>query len=194
MPDLKGILEKTKQCKSSLRISGWNAAQIDRYFVVSKHYSFSLTYLCGCSSDGFRVIESTIIVEMTRGTLILKTRKEHSKCDLWLRQSGNQRSRKILKLYSRLLKMKTPVSPQTFALKSWPPKEWFYTSSYPETSLTMLSPKHCGTVKAGGVSFRPPSLLSQTPSDAQTWQRTTAGRMARGKFFSPSLVIMILGS
>ena len=85
---------------------------------------------------------------MTRGTLTLKTRKWHStKCGLWLRQSGNQRSREILKSYSRLLKTKTPVSPRTFALKSWRPKEWFYTSLYPETSLTMLSPKHCGTVK-----------------------------------------------
>ena len=72
-----------------------------------------------------------------------------NKCGSWLRQCRNQRSRKILKTYSRLLKMKTPVSPRTFALKSWRPKEWFYTSLYPETSLTMLSAKHCGTVKGG---------------------------------------------
>ena len=51
------------------------------------------------------------------------------------------------KSYSHLQKMKIPVSPGIFALKSWRPKEWFYTSSYPETSLTMLSTKHCGTVK-----------------------------------------------
>ena len=36
-----------------------------------------------------------------------------------------------------------------------------------------------------------PSLLSQTLSDIHTWQRTNGGRTARGKFFSPSLVIMM---
>ena len=71
------------------------------------------------------------------------------KCGPWLMQCRNQRSREILKSYSRLLKMNTPVSPWIFALKSWRPKEWFYTSSYPETSLTMLSTMHCGIVKGG---------------------------------------------
>ena len=113
------------------------------------------------------------------------------KCRPWFMQCPNQRSRKILKSYSRLLKMNTPVSPWIFALKSWRPKEWLYTSSYPENSLTILSAKHCGTVKAREVSSQPPSLLSQTLSDIHTWQRTTGGRTARGKFFSPSLVIMM---
>ena len=54
------ILEQTKQCKSGLRISGWNAPQIERYFVLSKHYSFSQRIFVDALAMGFELLRAQL--------------------------------------------------------------------------------------------------------------------------------------
>ena len=93
--------------------------------------------------------------------------------------------------YSRLQKMKTPVSPRTFALKSWRPKEWFYTSSNPEASLTMLSPKHCGTVKGRRSLVPTPFPLVSDSLGHPDVTENDWGQNGKRQVFSPSLVIII---
>ena len=140
-------------------------------------------YLFGCSSDRFRITESTITREMTRGAPFLNTRtwkyEQMRPLTQAMSQSAKQKDSENILTFTE--NENTRIS-SDFRFKKLTAKA---------VILYFLVPRNLSDYVKHKALWDCKRRLSQTPSGIDTWQRTTGGRTARGKFFSPSLVIMI---